>query len=159
MIADLLFSVGVTVGVIVALAIAVYLFLGVRYIPHRRVGIIEKLWSASGSPTGNLQGKSGGLAESDPVGVVAGHDGSSLEAGAVSENRRRCLQSFGDIVYAFAEAMNHGRPARVPTPWPLPVLAEAECSPTRNNLHHAEDVVVTPVASERGPALTSSNVR
>ena len=51
MIADLLFSVGVTVGVIVALAIAVYLFLGVRYIPHRRVGIIEKLWSASGSLT------------------------------------------------------------------------------------------------------------
>jgi uncharacterized membrane protein YqiK len=51
MIADILFSVGVTVASLVAVAVAVYLFLGVRYIPHRRVGIIEKLWSASGSLT------------------------------------------------------------------------------------------------------------
>jgi uncharacterized membrane protein YqiK len=51
MIADILFSAGVIVASLVALAVAVYLFLGVRYIPHRRVGIIEKLWSASGSLT------------------------------------------------------------------------------------------------------------
>ena len=51
MIADIWFSVGVTVASLVAVAVAVYLFLGVRYIPHRRVGIIEKLWSASGSLT------------------------------------------------------------------------------------------------------------
>ena len=51
MIADILFSVGVTVASLVAVAVAIYLFLGVRYIPHRRVGIIEKLWSASGSLT------------------------------------------------------------------------------------------------------------
>lgn len=51
MIAGILFGLGVTVGIIVLIAAAVYLVLGVRYIPHRRVGIIEKLWSASGSLT------------------------------------------------------------------------------------------------------------
>ena len=51
MIADILFSVGVIVASLVAVAVTIYLFLGVRYIPHRRVGIIEKLWSASGSLT------------------------------------------------------------------------------------------------------------
>jgi uncharacterized membrane protein YqiK len=51
MIADILFSVGIVVAGILVIAIGVYLFLGVRYIPHRRVGIIEKLWSASGSLT------------------------------------------------------------------------------------------------------------
>lgn len=51
MIAGILFGLGLTVGIIVLIAAAVYLILGVRYIPHRRVGIIEKLWSASGSLT------------------------------------------------------------------------------------------------------------
>ena len=51
MIAGILFGLGVTVGIIVLIAAAVYLVLGVRYIPHRRVGVIEKLWSASGSLT------------------------------------------------------------------------------------------------------------
>jgi uncharacterized membrane protein YqiK len=51
MIADILFSVGIAVAGLLAIAVGVYLFLGVRYIPHRRVGIIEKLWSASGSLT------------------------------------------------------------------------------------------------------------
>lgn len=37
-------------GAIVVVALtAIYLFLGVRYIPHRRVGILEKLWSGRGS--------------------------------------------------------------------------------------------------------------
>ena len=31
-------------------------FIGIRYIPHRRVGIIEKLWSLSGSLDGGLPG-------------------------------------------------------------------------------------------------------
>lgn len=40
----------VKMGVIVGLCVAVvYLLLGVRYIPHRRVGILEKLWSPKGS--------------------------------------------------------------------------------------------------------------
>ena len=51
MIAGILFSVGIGAAIVLAVAIGVYLFLGVRYIPHRRVGIIEKLWSASGSLT------------------------------------------------------------------------------------------------------------
>ena len=40
---------GVTILTLLAIATFVYLVLGVRYIPHRRVGIIEKMWSASGS--------------------------------------------------------------------------------------------------------------
>ena len=51
MIAGILLSVGIGVAIVLVIAICIYLFLGVRYIPHRRVGIIEKLWSASGSLT------------------------------------------------------------------------------------------------------------
>src|SRR3954470_10799132 len=37
-------------GAIAVVALtAFYLFIGVRYIPHRRVGILEKLWSERGS--------------------------------------------------------------------------------------------------------------
>jgi len=51
MIAGIWFSLGITAATLLVIAILGYLFLGVRYIPHRRVGIIEKLWSASGSLT------------------------------------------------------------------------------------------------------------
>jgi len=47
--AGILFYGGVTILTLLAIATFVYLVLGVRYIPHRRVGIIEKMWSASGS--------------------------------------------------------------------------------------------------------------
>jgi len=52
MIAGILFSTGIVFAVLIGLAIIIYLGFGVRYIPHRRVGIIEKLWSASGSLSG-----------------------------------------------------------------------------------------------------------
>lgn len=51
MIAGIWFSLGIVASVLIVIAALVYLLLGVRYIPHRRVGIIEKLWSASGSLT------------------------------------------------------------------------------------------------------------
>ncbi|WP_367872465.1 hypothetical protein [Luteolibacter sp. Populi] len=76
MIADLLFSVGITVAALFALAVAIRLFLGVRYI-LRRVGIIGKL---------------------------SGDGGPSLKPGGAGEGRGPRLQSFGDIVHAFAEA-------------------------------------------------------
>ena len=41
MIAGILFSVGIGVAIVLVVAICFYLFLGVRYIPHLRVGIIE----------------------------------------------------------------------------------------------------------------------
>src|SRR5262245_11162379 len=49
---------------------------GVRYIPHNKVGIVEKLWSASGSLTGGrivaLEGEAGFQAELLRGGVHAG---------------------------------------------------------------------------------------
>ncbi|MDB6076857.1 MAG: hypothetical protein JWO82_604, partial [Akkermansiaceae bacterium] len=51
MIAGLWFNIGIAAAVLIGIPLVVYLFLGVRYIPHRRVGIIEKLWSANGSLT------------------------------------------------------------------------------------------------------------
>ena len=91
MIADLLFSVGITVAAVFALAVGIDLFHGVRYIPRRRVGIIGKLLSASGSLTDRSGGKSG-------------DDGPSLETGGAGEDRGPRLRSFGDVVHAFAEA-------------------------------------------------------
>ncbi len=47
---DLSFASLVFAGVIVLLAIVLFLVSGmVRYIPNTRVGVVEKLWSASGS--------------------------------------------------------------------------------------------------------------
>ena len=44
-----------TVGIIVALVLLLATFVGARYIPHDRVGIVEKLWSGSGSvPEGRI---------------------------------------------------------------------------------------------------------
>lgn len=45
----LLFWVGIILGTPLALWLIVHLILGVRYIPHSRVGIVEKLWSKKGS--------------------------------------------------------------------------------------------------------------
>jgi uncharacterized membrane protein YqiK len=45
----LLFWVGIILGTPLALWLIVHLVLGVRYIPHSRVGIVEKLWSRKGS--------------------------------------------------------------------------------------------------------------
>lgn len=63
MIAGILFSIGITLMVIVACILIAWLLLGVRYIPHSRVGIIEKLWSAKGSLSQGriiaLQGEAG----------------------------------------------------------------------------------------------------
>ena len=45
-VAVLIAEIAATVGVILLL---LNLFVGVRYIPHDRVGIVEKLWSSRGS--------------------------------------------------------------------------------------------------------------
>ena len=47
-------------GAIAALAVLAWLG-GVRYIPHSRVGIIEKLWSAQGSLVDGRIVASGGM--------------------------------------------------------------------------------------------------
>ncbi|RYD30803.1 MAG: hypothetical protein EOP86_19245 [Verrucomicrobiaceae bacterium] len=44
-----LFWVGIILGAPLALWLIIHLILGVRYIPHSRVGIVEKLWSKRGS--------------------------------------------------------------------------------------------------------------
>src|SRR5215213_10394158 len=45
----------VTTAVIVALLLLTAAVIGARYIPHDRVGIVEKLWSSSGSvPEGGI---------------------------------------------------------------------------------------------------------
>src|SRR3954468_8608390 len=45
----------ITIGAIVALILLAGTFVGARYIPHDRVGIVEKLWSSSGSvPEGRV---------------------------------------------------------------------------------------------------------
>src|SRR5260370_38844729 len=44
-----LFSFVVGAAKLLALLVVLYLLIGVRYIPHRRVGILEKLWSPRGS--------------------------------------------------------------------------------------------------------------
>jgi len=49
MIAGILFSTGIAIAALFGVAVILYVGFGVRYIPHRRVGIIEKMWSASGS--------------------------------------------------------------------------------------------------------------
>jgi uncharacterized membrane protein YqiK len=63
------------VGILVALAVIPWL-VGVRYIPHNKVGIVEKLWSPKGSLTGGsiiaLEGEAGFQAELLRGGVHAG---------------------------------------------------------------------------------------
>ncbi|HEX2749052.1 MAG TPA: SPFH domain-containing protein, partial [Verrucomicrobiales bacterium] len=49
MIWDVLFWTGIVVAALLAAWLITWLVLGARYIPHRSVGIIEKLWSQSGS--------------------------------------------------------------------------------------------------------------
>src|SRR5689334_8958347 len=45
----------ITIGVIVAVILLAGTFVGARYIPHDRVGIVEKLWSSTGSvPEGRV---------------------------------------------------------------------------------------------------------
>src|SRR4051812_39642345 len=45
----------ITIGVIVALLLLLAAGVGARYIPHDRVGIVEKLWSSGGSvPEGGI---------------------------------------------------------------------------------------------------------
>jgi uncharacterized membrane protein YqiK len=48
---SLLISAGLLVGAVVLTVVAVKELLGLRYIPHTKVGVIEKLWSKSGSIT------------------------------------------------------------------------------------------------------------
>ena len=49
MIGHILFWTGIIVAAPIALWLLIHLILGVRYIPHSRVGIVEKLWSGKGS--------------------------------------------------------------------------------------------------------------
>ncbi len=49
MIPDILFWTGITVATPLVLWFLLSLVVGIRYIPHSRVGIIEKLWSSRGS--------------------------------------------------------------------------------------------------------------
>lgn len=49
MTAALMFSIGITVVALLALALITVAIVGLRYIPHSRVGIIEKLWSPHGA--------------------------------------------------------------------------------------------------------------
>ena len=62
-------------GIVVAARLIPWL-LGVRYIPHNKVGIVEKLWSSKGSLTGGrivaLEGEAGFQAELLRGGVHAG---------------------------------------------------------------------------------------
>src|SRR6516225_10763183 len=44
-----LFSLVFGLAKVVIVVAVLYLLVGVRYIPHRRVGILEKLWSPRGS--------------------------------------------------------------------------------------------------------------
>ena len=46
---QLLFWIGIVVGTPIGLWLIIHLILGVRYIPHSKVGIVEKLWSRRGS--------------------------------------------------------------------------------------------------------------
>jgi uncharacterized membrane protein YqiK len=46
---QLMFWIGIIVGTPLGLWLIIHLILGVRYIPHSRVGIVEKLWSGKGS--------------------------------------------------------------------------------------------------------------
>jgi uncharacterized membrane protein YqiK len=46
---ELLFGIGLVLAVLAGGAVLTTILIGVRYIPHRRVGIIEKLWSRAGS--------------------------------------------------------------------------------------------------------------
>jgi hypothetical protein len=45
----LMFWTGIIIGTPFGLWLIIHLILGVRYIPHSRVGIVEKLWSGKGS--------------------------------------------------------------------------------------------------------------
>ena len=64
-----------TVGILVALLVIPWL-VGVRYIPHNKVGIVEKFWSPKGSLTEGrivaLQGEAGFQAELLRGGLHAG---------------------------------------------------------------------------------------
>src|SRR4051812_19419790 len=62
----------ITIGVIVAVILLLGMFVGARYIPHDRVGIVEKLWSGSGSvPEGRVLALNG----------EAGYQGDVLRGG------------------------------------------------------------------------------
>jgi uncharacterized membrane protein YqiK len=65
----------VILGILVALAVIPWLA-GIRYIPHNKVGIVEKLWSPKGSLTGGrivaLEGQAGYQAELLRGGLHAG---------------------------------------------------------------------------------------
>ncbi len=55
----LMIAVLIVVGAPIALAVLAWLC-GVRYIPHNKVGIIEKLWSPAGSLTeGRIMARQG----------------------------------------------------------------------------------------------------
>src|SRR5438876_2411271 len=62
MLSNLLLLSLVVVGILVAASLIPWL-LGVRYIPHNRVGVVEKFWSRKGSLTGGrivaLEGEAG----------------------------------------------------------------------------------------------------
>ena len=49
MIPDVLFWTGIVVATPLVLWFLLSMVIGIRYIPHSRVGIIEKLWSTKGS--------------------------------------------------------------------------------------------------------------
>ena len=60
MIPDILFWLGTIVAAVLALWLFATLVVGIRYIPHSRVGLIEKLWSFRGSlPEGRMIALSG----------------------------------------------------------------------------------------------------
>jgi uncharacterized membrane protein YqiK len=64
-----------TIGIVIALALLPWLA-GIRYIPHNKVGIVEKLWSPKGSLTGGrivaVSGEAGFQAELLRGGLHAG---------------------------------------------------------------------------------------
>jgi hypothetical protein len=76
--ADSLFSVGITVAACSAVAASVYLVPGARGIPRSRVAVLVKILSSGGS-----------------------------RKASDAEGDWGCrLQSFGDLVYAFSDAMS-----------------------------------------------------
>jgi hypothetical protein len=121
--ADILFSAGIAVGASGAVAVGACLGLGLRRTSRGRIAGLVKLLVVDR------------WRQADDAGDDWGYR----------------LQSFGDIAWAFADAMNRG----CATPVDSPEVRR----PRKRNLHRAGDVINPRIALERRTALTSAQVR
>jgi len=76
--------------------------------------------------------------------------GRSQQPGEAAEGWGYRLQSFGDIAWAFADAMNRGSASQA-----CPALVKARCKPKRN-LHRPGDVTKVRAGLEQASAPASS---